>query len=442
MPNLFPFQADGADYLSSDPGFGCLQWDMGLGKSPTSITAADKIGAKKILVLCPAVALFNWRREWDVWQEQERDIQVILSGKDRPNGDVVICSYNLATNDVVHHALQQKYWDLIVLDEIQYLKTMKSKRTQAVLGFGSYRGRGLTKDAPYVWGLSGTPAPNNISEIYPWLRSLAPDVLLLNGRTMTRSQFIGRYCKGHPTKYGFKITGNNETNLGELRSRIDEVMDRCKKEDVLKNLPAMRFAQVEVDGGDLTQGVLDLEEEYKDQVEELIERGGRIDEHTMKLRRITEMAKVGAAVEIIKADLDDGMDKILIFAIHRDVIDALQLALAEYGCSVVHGGVNAKNREKNIDAFHLGSARVFIGQIQAAGTAITLHANGRCTDALFLSADWVPANNAQAAARIHRAGQTGSVLCRFLHLSGSIDEDINRIVLEKTRNLNEAFNGD
>ena len=438
MPKLYPYQIEGALWLAKAKRLAVLHWDMRVGKTPTAIRACDHINAKRILILCPAAICFNWRREFETWQQNERDIQVISSGKDHPTGDVIIVSYTLAINPILHQALSQVDWDVVILDEIQYLKSLKANRTKAILGFGAYRGRGLVDGVPHVFGLSGTPAVNNLSELYPWLKSCAPEVLANgDGRPLSYARFIDRYCLGYQTQYGFKITGNNKNALSELTARLAPIMHRKSLGDVAPDLPPLLMTQIEVEGDDLIKDIHDLEAAYRDDVMALLD-GGKITEHVARLRRITEMAKVKAAAQMIRAELNDGAyKKIVIFAHHRDVIKTLKEWLSDFDTVVVHGGT--ANRQDAIDRFHGGDAQIFIGQIVAAGTGITLNANGRCSNAIFLSLSFVPGENVQAAARILNPIEKVPAFARVLHLLGSIDEDVNRILLQKTRMLDELF---
>ena len=65
-------------------------------------------------------------------------------------------------------------------------------------------------------------------------------------------------------------------------------------------------------------------------------------------------------------------EKVVIFAHHRKVTDALQEAFADYGAVKLQGGMTDKAKDKAVRAFKDGDSRVFVGQIQAAGTGITL----------------------------------------------------------------------
>jgi SWI/SNF-related matrix-associated actin-dependent regulator of chromatin subfamily A-like protein 1 len=57
----------------------------------------------------------------------------------------------------------------------------------------------------------------------------------------------------------------------------------------------------------------------------------------------------------------------------------------------------------------------------------------------FIEADWVPANNAQASMRCHRIGQTSPVRVRFFTCADSVDEQIQKALLRKTRELTKIF---
>ena len=92
---------------------------------------------------------------------------------------------------------------------------------------------------------------------------------------------------------------------------------------------------------------------------------------------------------------------------------------------------------QNVDSFQNNKkTRVFIGNITAAGTAITLTA---AHNVVFAECEWVPAMMAQAAMRCHRIGQKNPVTIRFFSLSNSIDERISEKIKRKTKELTEIF---
>lgn len=449
MPELMTHQQRGATWLS-DLCAALLHWDMGTGKTATAIAAAERAqagGFKPILILGPAVSRCNWAREFGIWGRPGRTIHVIESAKDaHTHADVIICSHDLAARPDVWRILIAQDWDILILDELQALKSITAKRTRAVFGGKPFGRRGLAHRATSVWALSGTPAPNTIAELYPWIKFAAPDLIPGNGaRPMTYWQFAETYCALEDGPWGSRIVGNNVAACQRLWADLADVTSRVRKTDVLDDLPPIRFAVVPVAGDRTAAQVRRME---RAQAEDLMAVVDAIKTgepapvaHVASLRRLTELAKVGDALALLKDELTDrAVEKVVVFALHHDTIDALVDGLGAFGAVSIDGRTPAPVRQQAIDRFQSDpTTRVFIGQVTAAGTAITLHANGACQDVVFIGADWVPGTNAQAAARVWRKGQTGSVLCRFLTLDNSIDDAIGATLVRKVAELDAVF---
>lgn len=448
----FPYQQEGARFLAP-LHHGLLADEMGLGKSCQAVVAADMVGANRILVCCPAAVRVNWAREFERFSPLDRPCTVLLTGEDRvPADGVVVCSYDSLLNDKLREQLKRVQWDLLVLDEAHYLKERSAKRTKAIYGHNS-RAPGLMVNAKRTWRLTGTPAPNNASELYTHLKSAG----LID---MPYWDFVFRYCTGFDSGFGFKITGHK--NVDELKQLLGRFMLRRKKEDVMTELPPITFQQVTVErtAVDLLPFYEQLRGKTKDQfMSEL-----KLADSTLKaaflaikdsntpfqdrlkviesmangnmttLRRYLGLAKLTRFSDIIEEELATGaLTKIVIFAIHRDVIEGLRNRFGKYGVVTLYGGTPAEKRQAHIDRFQKDpKCRVFVGNIQAAGTGITLTA---AHEVAFIEADWVPANNAQAAMRCHRIGQTKPVRVRFFSCAGSVDEEVMDTLRRKAREL-------
>ena len=145
--HLYRYQEEGASFLSMRR-HALLADEMGLGKTVQAIIAAGIIGAEKLVVICPAIARSNWRRELEHWNF---------------SGEAVIESYDKSIRPSFEHAVRTYMPDLMILDEAHYLKNPKSQRTRTLYGKGC-TGNGLIRYAKRVWLLSGTPMPNNASD--------------------------------------------------------------------------------------------------------------------------------------------------------------------------------------------------------------------------------------------------------------------------------------
>ena len=80
MNHLFDYQKVGADFLCDNPA-AFLADEQGLGKTLQVIAACDKLGLTKVVVICPAIAKINWRREFERWGTVEREVKVFSYDK-------------------------------------------------------------------------------------------------------------------------------------------------------------------------------------------------------------------------------------------------------------------------------------------------------------------------------------------------------------------------
>jgi SWI/SNF-related matrix-associated actin-dependent regulator of chromatin subfamily A-like protein 1 len=175
--------------------------------------------------------------------------------------------------------------------------------------------------------------------------------------------------------------------------------------------------------------------------DEFLEALNSIDTHVMTIRRLLGEAKVRGAVEAVEDYLDGCTRKALVFAHHTSVIDGMMKGLADHNPVRIDGRDNPKAREKAIETFLTDDrCRVFVGQIQAAGTTITL-VGPQCdvSDVFFVESSFSPGDNVQAASRIHRIGQKNAVQVWFFTAHGTFDDRINDIVSRKARDFKVLF---
>lgn len=437
---LFPYQLEAAQALATKKSQ-LLWYEMGLGKTAIAITAADFVGAVRILVVCPAVAIENWQREFERFGR---------SG----NGRVLsVSSYHS-----LHHVPSAEEFDLLILDEAQFLKTPAAERTQQIYGQS-----GIARRAKRVWLLSGTPTPNNVSEW--WIHLFCLGYTRLSFRQFTEQFCVGRVLKipGAPPR--FQITGNRVSAYPELRKILEPFVMRKTKAEVLK-LPPITFEQLVVKAGDVnlqdhksfieyvtpfdrSKALFDDMEKQTELLKTFLStvppnshyanEGLQSMEHSLStLRRFIGLQKVEPTIKFVTRELEDNeYEKLVIFAVHRDVVEALRIGLEKFGVVTLYGGTPPAKRQKHIDGFQRNKKiRVFIANIHAAGTAITLTA---AHDVLFVETTWTPSDMAQALMRCHRIGQKHSVHVRTVSLYNSIDEKITQTVQRKVRELSALY---
>jgi SNF2 family DNA or RNA helicase len=415
-----------------------LAFVMGLGKTAVAICACDSVDAKSILVICPAIARYNWQREFAMWSIYDREFTVCLNHKDQPTKFTIV-SYEYATTYL--YRLVSKQWDVVINDEAHLIKEPEAKRTRAIYGKS-----GIVRKTTRMWNLTGTPAPNNASELWAMLYTFG-----ITG--LSYDFFVERYCTTRPTFYngkrGTQVTGTKSQYVDELKGMLSQIMLRKTLADVSLQLPACSFSEYVVEPGSLPAdfGIEKAQTEchaleeaiaYCSTDEQYLDVFAAMPNSVATLRRMTGLLKVKPVAEMVKTELSQNeYDKIIIFAVHQEVVESLHRELAEFGAVVIYGKTPAKQRQENIDRFQgQQDCRVFIGNIAAAGTAITLTS---ANQVLFIEQSWTPADNAQAVCRAHRRGQERPVFVRCIGIADSIDEKITSVLRRKTQDLAMIF---
>lgn len=424
--SLFPYQIEGAQFLASNK-YAFLADGMGLGKTVQAIEACNIIGATRVVVISPAVARINWQREFELWSRN-------------PSVNLAVHSYDkVATSKAVQDQIKAFAPDVLILDEAHYLKTRTTKRTKSI--YGAYcAGKGIAESSARVWLLSGTPCPNNAGELWPHFRALWPEMITLSDKPLNYMEFISRYCVLAESLYGVKIIANK--NSAELKGKLRMVMKRRRAEDVLKDLPPISWHMVAVEPDHVLADIQELEQDIAvEALKEALTADGVIEGAGValaSLRRATGLAKAKLASRMIADELkDNAYEKIVVFVQHLDVGKTLIDELAEFGVVSISGQTTEGKRQDAIDRFQKDKdTRVFVGQLQACSTAITLHA---ANQVVFVEQSWTPSDNAQAAKRCHRIGQNRPVFVRMLGLAKSIDEAVAKVLARKSQAISELL---
>lgn len=431
--DLMPFQEEGATVLTQHDKYG-LHDEMGLGKTAQIIRAVDMIDAKRGIVCVPAHLRENWMGEFRKFGlDQNRRL---CKGKNihdfiawlRGRYHVLITSYELMTKWSEMLFESGEVIDFFALDEGHYLKNTDSQRTRAIIGKGADGLHSAVSWSERIWHITGTPMANDPMDIYTFLKVMG--VMPLN-----KNAFMSRYFTYIKTVYGIRTEPIPEM-IPELQALIANNSIRRTKLQVGLQLPPIFLTTSLVDGD--TDHVRQMLREYpglEQGIINAVEQGGLsfLDaQHIATLRRLVGEAKAVPYAHMLEDELNSGADKRVVFGVHVVALQIVYQYLRSKGidCVIIQGGVSEKAR---IDAIHRfqndENCKVFIGNIKAAGTGLTLTA---ACEIDMMESDWTPAGNAQAIMRVHRIGQTRQVRARFITLARSLDELVNRIVAAKT----------
>jgi len=436
----FKHQEDGIKFLLSKKKC-ILADDMGLGKTFQSIVAALETGVEKVLVVCPANAKINWKREICNFIPED-EVSILKTGHWNPKRFTII-NYDILKN---FHTLvdgRKKYeegdirrelvdfnFDLVILDEAHMVKNPSSQRTKII--------NQISENIERRWLLTGTPIANRPMDYF--------NLLFLCDSPLTANwQFFAfRYCAAKKFNKRLK-TGkmkqiwltDGASNLEELHNRTKKYILRRVKEDHL-DLPPKIVSPYYLEMDDV-RGYNSVFDEYLKWAESEGKSlgAGRHMVELIVLRKFIANKKVEHSVELAEQAIEQGK-KVIIFTNFTDSFNAL---MSHFGkLAVGHNGkMSGTQKQSSIDNFQNNDkVKVFVGNLISAGTAITLT---KAEVVIMNDLDFVPANHAQAEDRAYRIGQSSTVNVYYPIFENTVDTMMYEM-LENKRQIISTIMGE
>lgn len=455
MQALLPYQNEGVAFLA-ERSRALLGDDAGLGKSVQTIRAAEKIGAERILILCPAVGRVSWQIQFQEWDRARRPVYTYPDGTAGlfPDGPLaLILSYDWAANRRRFAALRRMYrtaapFDVAIMDEAHFLTNPDAQRTGHIYGLRPGGTDGLIADIPYLWAVTATFTPLHAGQLYSHLLALLPDTLrsLFRGRIPTSGQFTQRFCHVEHTPYGDRVRGNRADAIPALREAIRPHLLLRQKKDVEGQIAALGPVLSVLLPLDVPAPAEDagLDALSDDELLAWMARGFDPDSDEGENSYSAARRELGEAKAVLAAQwaaefLDaDPARKLVIFAHHRSVIELLTERLKRHGSVSIHGGTSHREVVSAVTQLQTNNEhRVLVGQTRAAGTSITLTA---ANTVLIVEPDPSPSANYQAISRCHRIGQSEPVTAYFAYAaSHQIDRRLAQIVRRRALDNQQLF---
>ena len=428
---LFPFQEIGVGFIEEKNGRALIADEMGLGKTVQALAWLQlHPELKPVVIIVPASLKLNWMQEANKWMT-DRKVS-IKSGKTpcylSSKTDIIVINYDVLSSWV--DTLIKIAPKVLIMDEIHAIKNSTTKRTKAV--------KKLAKGITHVIGLSGTPIVNRPIEAYNAL-TIINSAAIPNFKVYTK-----RFCAAKYNGYGWDFSGASNTDeLHQLL--VHAFMIRRKKSEVLKDLPdkLKSFVPMELDNDDeyayaendfitylkTTKGASAAERASNAEALAKIEA----------LKQLAVQGKMEQVIDWVDTFLDSDQ-KLVLFGVHKFAIDAI---MREFGSLAVKidGSVSMKDRDTAVQRFQNDpNIRLFVGNIQAAGTGLTLT---KAFDLAFMELPWSPKILDQAEDRVYgRVNDLHGANIYFLLAAGTIEEKIAKLLDEKRKIIDAVMDGE
>ncbi len=439
--SLRPYQVSGFNwlYFLKHYGLGGLLCDqMGLGKTHQGMALLAAVLADhpegRVLVVAPASVIYHWRDKLRTFCPGLR--VAVHHGPDRnpvaalESSQILISTFATLRNDI--EAFEAVSFELIIFDEIQYLK---NKATKAYRSLAKLLGHCRI-------GLTGTPIENRIEELKALLDLVLPNFL------GTDSSFK-RY-------FSDPIALNNDHVKEQLRHMVHPFTLRRNKSEVLLDLPEKTEDIRTVEPSQYEQELY-REVRYRGQAElEGVAGSGVLTMFTLidKLKQLCDhpalyfgnedyeaypCVKWEMFTELLDEVMDSG-EKLVIFTQYLGMVAMFKKYLTQrdlpYAC--ITGATS--NRDEEQRRFQEDPAcRVFIGTVRAAGVGIDLTA---ASVLIHYDRWWNAAREEQATDRIHRIGQKRAVQIYKFRTVDTVEERIDKLIERKRALLDEVVGFD
>ena len=406
---------------------------MGMGKTISTLTAINdlvrnRFETTRVLVIAPIrVARDTWPTEIKKWDHLAglTVSPIIGTAKQREaaanrRADIYTIGRENIPWLVKHHGSRWPY-DMVIIDELSSFKNPQAKRFKA-----------LKKVRPKIHrivGLTGTPAPNSLLDIW------APFRLIDNGQRL--GKYITHYRDQYftPGRRNGTVVYNWNLRPGADQAIYDNIADitvsmrttdylqlpEATHQHITVQLPAKARKHIDTLKRDL---VLDLDDDTIDaanaatlslKLQQLA--GGAIYNETGDNYITIHDEKIQALTELVDQAQGNTMLVCYWFKHERDrILDAIP-------------GARVLDTQQDLHDWNNGDIPVALIHPASAGHGLNLQTGGHIM--VWYTTPWSLELYEQANARLHRQGQTEPVSIIHIDTADSIDQTVHQALTRK-----------
>ena len=426
------YQKTAEDWILEHTHCGLLL-SMGLGKTIVTLSAIreliDQKAVRKVLVIAPLrVAATVWAEEAAKWDHTRslRCVKVLGSERDRKaalaaDADIYIINRENVSWLVSQYEASGKWpFDMMVIDELSSFKSSKTERFRAL--------RRTLPAVRRVVGLTGTPAPNGLIDLWSQL------YLLDRGDRLGKTLGWYRQTFFDPGDRNGMIVYNWKPKPGAPEAIYERIGDICMSMTADDYLELPDRIDVEAPVALVEKAQQAYETLERDLVLPMADEAITAQNAAVLTGKLLQLAN-GAIY------MDDGSYT----WIHNAKLDALEdLVEAANGEPVLvyysfrhdeerilQRFPKARKLEKpeDVKAWNEGKVQMMIAHPASAGHGLNLQAGGHII--IWFGLTWSLELYQQANARLHRQGQQQPVTVHHIITKGTVDENVLKVLTGK-----------
>ncbi len=432
-----PYQMHAIKFILERKSSG-LFLDMGLGKTVIALTAArellfDSFDINAVLVIAPLrTADDTWPREIEKWDHTEDLIVSKIIGDKKHRiaalnkaAEIYVINRENVVWLVEYLGLDGWFFDMVIVDELSSFKDPKSNRFKAL--------RHVLPKIEYMIGLTGTPAPNGLLDLWSQIYLLDRGKRLGTSITRYRRRFFhaGRRDRTNPhIVYDWKLEDGAQQEIQDLLSDLCVSMDGKDYLDLPPMIPEEHYVRLPpkareacarlekelllpfVDGkGDV---VVNTAATLSNKLLQMA--NGAVYDENHGVREI-HAEKIEMLQEIIESA---NGQPVMVFYNFRHDVDRLKKVFPK---------ARLLKTQDDIKAWNEGKIPIFLLHPASAGHGLNLQDGGHI--AVWFGVNWNLELYLQANKRLHRPGQKYPVILHHILAKDTMDEQVMAALVGK-----------
>lgn len=406
----------------------------GLGKTVTTLTAIldllEGCVISKVLVIAPKrVTQVTWRDEINNWNHLKGLRLSIIDGTAdqrraamMADADIYAVSRDNITWLIQEYGGVRIPFDMVVIDELTSFKNHASKRFKAL--------RKVRKFIPRVVGLTGTPSPNGLIDLWSQMYLIDEGQRLGKSIGRYRDEFFTVGQRNGDIVYSYIPKSPAEETEQKISTRISDICLSMSAEDYLK-MPdkIMIYDNVEMDEKDYRR----YKEFERERILELIDSdeplsaasaaalsnklqqfaNGAVYDSERNVMQVHDQ-KIEKLKELVEAA--NGNPVLIAYSFKHD-LDKITEALKEYKPVKLQ-------TPADVQRWNEGKIQVLITHPASCGHGLNLQKGGNTI--IWYGNTWSLELYLQFNARLYRQGQKKPVYIHHIVTKGTVDEKIIR----------------
>ena len=430
---MYDYQNRAVAMIESEP-YCALFLSCGLGKTVTTLTAiADLLEGcviSKVLVIAPKrVTQVTWRDEINNWNHLKGLRLSVIDGTAdqrrmamQADADIYAVSRDNVCWLIQEYGGVRIPYDMIVIDELTSFKNHASKRFKAL--------KKVRKFIPRVVGLTGTPSPNGLIDLWSQMYLIDEGQRLGKSIGRYRDEFFTAGQRNGDIIFSYVPKSPAEETEQKISTRISDITLSMTAEDYLK-MPdkIMIYDNVEMDEKDYKR----YKEFERERILELIDSdeplsaasaaalsnklqqfaNGAVYDSERNVMQVHDM-KIEKLKELVEAA--NGNPVLVAYSFKHD-LDKITEALKEYKPVKLQ-------TPADMQRWNEGKIQVLITHPASAGHGLNLQKGGNII--IWYGNTWSLELYLQFNARLYRQGQKKPVYIHHIVTKGTVDEKIIR----------------